>query len=58
MPINLKEHAVFIERLQMEMVPLSIAEKAVEDALLKIEETTEMIEKSLLQINKTISEND
>ena len=33
MPINLKEHAVFIERLQMDMVPLSIAEKAASMAL-------------------------
>ena len=33
MPINLKEHAVFIDRLQMDMVPLSIASAAVLEAL-------------------------
>ena len=33
MPINLKEHAIFIDRLQMDMVPLSVASAAVLEAL-------------------------
>ena len=30
--INLKEHKVFVEELNMEMVPLKVAEEAVEKA--------------------------
>lgn len=33
MPINLKEHAVFVDRLQMDMVPLSVASAAVLEAI-------------------------
>jgi hypothetical protein len=62
MPTNLKEHAVFIERLQMEMVPLSVALKAISEAYSecddKLEDALNMIENSVMQINKTISEND
>ena len=60
--INLKEHAIFIDKLQMEMVPLSVAEKAVQQVLentdVKLEQAMAMIESSLLQINKTIDPND
>ena len=62
MAINLKDHVVFIERLQMDMVPLSIALKAVEEASSldesKLDEALKMIENSFKQIDKTISEND
>ena len=33
--INLKEHKVFVEELNMEMVPLKVAEEAVEKAQIK-----------------------
>ena len=33
--INLKEHKVFIKELNMDMVPLKIAEEAVEKAQIK-----------------------
>ena len=62
MAINLKDHAVFIDRLQMDMIPLSVAEKAIAEAVAvneeKLDEALKMIENSLTQINKTISEND
>jgi hypothetical protein len=62
MAINLKDHVVFIDRLQMDMVPLSVAEKAIAEAVAvneeKLDEALKMIEDSLTQINKTISEND
>lgn len=62
MAINLKDHVVFIDRLQMDMVPLSIAEKAVEEASnldeSKLDEALKMIENSFKQIDKTISSND
>jgi len=60
--INLKEHAVFIERLQMEMVPLSVAEKALEEASqnmeTKLDDAMSLIQQSLSEINKTIDPND
>lgn len=61
MPINLKEHAVFIERLQMDMVPLSIAEKAVQEVLEdnpKLDEAIEMINRAMTDLNNTLSQND
>jgi hypothetical protein len=62
MAINLKEHAVFIDRLQMDMVPLSVAEKAlqevVDNADVKLDQAMSLIEQSLTQINNTIDKND
>lgn len=62
MAINLKEHAVFIDKLQMDMVPLSVAEKALQEVLdnmgVKLEQAMSLIEKSFTQINKTIDSND
>jgi len=58
MPINLNEHAVFIDRLQMEMVPLSIAKQAVEEAYSQIDNVEELLQSALTNINKTIEEND
>lgn len=62
MPINLKDHAVFIDRLQMDMVPLSVAEKAlqevVDNADVKLDQAMSLIEQSLTQINNTIDKND
>lgn len=62
MAINLKEHAVFIDKLQMDMVPLSVAEKALEEVLdnmdVKLEQAMSLIEQSFTQINKTIDSND
>lgn len=62
MPINLKEHAVFIDKLQMDMVPLSVAEKALQEVLdnmdVKLEQAMSLIEQSFTQINKTIDSND
>lgn len=60
--INLKEHAVFIDRLQMDMVPLSVAEKALEEITqnmeTKLDDAMTLIQKSLLEINKTIDSNE
>ena len=61
MPINLKDHAVFIERLQMDMVPLSVAEKALEEvaqSTTDISSAMSLIQRSLSEINKTIDPND
>lgn len=58
MAINLDDHAVFIERLQMDMVPLSVAKQAVQQALEdnpKLDEAIEMLNKAMSDINKTIS---
>lgn len=59
--INLKEHAVFIDRLQMDMVPLSVAEKALEEVTrttTDIASAMTLIQQSLTEINKTIEPND
>ena len=62
MPINLDEHAVFIDRLQMDMVPLSVAKQAVEeiyaDTETRVEEAMNLIQTSLVEINKRISTDD
>jgi hypothetical protein len=61
MPINLEDHAVFIDRLQMDMVPLSIAKQAVEEAAdtdKKLDEAMDMITKAMSGINETLKEND
>ena len=58
MAINLDEHAVFIHRLQMDMVPLSVAKQAVQQAVEsnpKLDEAIEMLSKAMSDINKTIS---
>ena len=61
MPINLEEHKVFIERLQMDMVPFSIAKQAVEEAAdtdKKLDQAMDMITKAMSGINETLREND
>lgn len=62
MPINLKEHAVFIDRLQMEMVPLSVAEKAIQEVVdgvdAKLEQAMSLIEQSFTQLNNTLNTDD
>ena len=50
MPINLDEHAVFIDRLQMDMVPYTVAVKAIEEIAQAI--GTELME---AQLNKAIN---
>ncbi len=60
--INLKEHAVFIEKLQMEMVPLSVAEKAIQEVVdgvdTKLEQAMSLIEQSFTQLNNTLNNDD
>jgi len=60
--INLKEHAVFIEKLQMEMVPLSVAEKAIQEVVdgvdAKLEQAMTLIEQSFTQLNNTLNTDD
>jgi hypothetical protein len=60
--INLKEHAVFIEKLQMEMVPLSVAEKAIQEVVdgvdTKLEQAMSLIEQSFTQLNNTLNTDD
>ena len=62
MPINLKDHVVFIDRLQMDMIPLSIAQKALEEVYAdcddKLENALNMMESSFDELNKTLSDND
>ena len=61
MPINLEEHKVFIERLQMDMVPFSIAKQALEEAVdtdKKLDQAMDMITKAMSGINETLREND
>lgn len=61
MPINLKDHAVYIDRLQMDMVPLSVAEKALQEVVessKSISEALTMINTSLTNIDKTVNPDD
>lgn len=61
MPINLEEHKVFIDRLQMDMVPFSIAKQAIEEVAnteKKLDEAMDMITKAMSGINETLKEND
>ena len=61
MPINLEEHKVFIDRLQMDMVPFSIAKQAIDEAAnteKKLDEAMDMITKAMSGINETLKEND
>ena len=62
MAIKLEDHVVFIDRLQMDMVPLSIAQKAVEEAYAgvgsKIDEAMGLLQNSLAQLNITLPELD
>ena len=62
MAINLEDHTVFIDRLQMDMVPLSVAKQAVEEAYnsveSKIDEAMSLIQSSLSQINTNLAELD
>ena len=46
--INLKDHKVFVEELKMEMVPLKVAEEAVEKA--QIKQLDEAIKKLSLEL--------
>lgn len=50
MAIDLNQHKVFVESLQMEMVPLSIARKAVEEA------TPEMDEQRVSELQAALEE--
>ena len=60
MPINLEEHVVFIDRLQMDMVPLSIAKQAIEEAYgsvdSKIDEAMNLLSTSISELNKNLPE--
>jgi hypothetical protein len=60
--INLKEHAIFIEKLKMEMVPLSVAEKALQEVVdgvdAKLEQAMSLIEQSFTQLNNTLNTDD
>lgn len=60
--INLEDHKVYIDSLKMEMVPLSIAQDAmnqlVEQYEDKLDASLAEITNSLTQINKVIEEND
>ena len=61
MAINLEEHVVFIDRLQMDMVPLSIAKQAVQEAAENnpaLDEAIKTISDAMNNINTTISKND
>ena len=59
--INLEEHAVFIDRLQMEMVPLSVAKQAIveviDETTAKLDNGLQVLEKALSEINTKIEEN-
>jgi hypothetical protein len=60
--INLEEHKVYIDSLKMEMVPLSIAQDAINKLVEHYEDRLDAslaeITNSLTQINKVIEEND
>ena len=60
--INLDEHKVYVDSLQMDMVPLSVAKKALEEVSenmeTKLDDAMALIQQSLLEINKTIDPND
>ena len=58
MPINLEEHTVFIDRLQMDMVPLSVAKQAIAEAYSEVDNLEQLLQSTLTTINKTIEEND
>jgi len=43
--INLEEHKVYVEAHKMEMVPLSIAEEAIKEAIASIQNENEVLGK-------------
>ena len=43
--INLQEHKVYVEAHKMEMVPLSIAEEAIKEAIASIQNENEVLGK-------------
>ena len=62
MAINLDEHKIFDWQLKIETVPLSIAKRAVEEALenfnetdTKFDEAMELIKKSVNEMNSSIN---
>ena len=55
--INLKEHKVFVDELKMEMVPLKIAEQAVEQAQIKqLDEAISKLSLELTSLKPDLSE--
>lgn len=60
--INLEEHKVFVESLQMDMVPFSVAEKALQEVSkavdVKLEQAMALIEQSFTQLNNTLDSTD
>ena len=55
--INLKEHKVFVEELNMEMVPLKIAEEAVEKAQIKqLDEAIKKLSTELTSLKPDMTE--
>ena len=55
--INLKEHKVFIKDLNMDMVPLKIAEEAVEKAQIKqLDEAIDKLSLELTSLKPDLSE--
>lgn len=64
MAINLDEHKVYVESLKMEMVPLSIAQKAVvemyeyEKYQAKLDEAMKMMNDAFKDINNSVEEID
>lgn len=56
MAINLEEHKVFIDKLKIEMVPYSIALKAVEQAAnLDTEQYAKDLENAMTELNKALN---
>jgi hypothetical protein len=60
MAIKLTEHAVYIDTLKTDMVPLSIAIKAVEEAAAhtepKLDEAMDLIKQALSEMNNTVND--
>jgi len=60
MAINLTEHAVYIDTLKTDMVPLSVALRAVAEATAhtepKIDEAMNLIKQALSEINNSVND--
>ena len=60
MAINLTEHVVYIDTLKTDMVPLSVALRAVEEASIqaepKIDEAMDLIKQALSEMNNSVND--
>lgn len=60
MPINLKDHILYVEDIKMDMVPFKVAEKAIQEAfdaaqMVQINQAIDTLSKELTSLNPDLS---